>query len=420
MSNSSNNHNNNNNNDNTSNDINNEQQQQQQQQQQDFSSRMVDILNHGALNVAIGLGYKVGLFEALDKADEPMTAKKLAAEANRSVSNSNGNGGGLNERVVREWLGIVVSGDIVEIHTTTATDDDDKTDKDGDKAEEEERFSLPNHRGQFLCRRGGADNLAVYCQEIPLLVNCVYPEVAESFHKGQGIPYSKYPPFQSFMGELADKKHCDTLIQTFLPSIDDGSMVERLTTTTSGGGMRVLDVGCGEGLALTLMAKEYPNSEFVGIDLDEAAIATAKAAAKDLPNLDFVVLDATKIQDREGFAASFDYVLAFDAIHDLCEPESVLKGIYDALKPNGGVFSMIDIKADSCIHDNKDHPMGPLLYTVSLMHCMQVAMVNDGRGLGMMWGRQTATQMLRRANFRNIRELEIPGDGFNLHYMAEK
>jgi hypothetical protein len=81
---------------------------------------------------------------------------------------------------------------------------------------------------------------------------------------------------------------------------------------------------------------------------------------------------------------------------------------------------MVDIKADSCIHSNKDHPMGPLLYTVSLMHCMQVAMVDKGRGLGMMWGRQTARQMLEEAQFRNVRELEIPGDGFNLHYMAEK
>jgi hypothetical protein len=59
--------------------------------EEDFSSRMVNILNYGALNVAIGLGYKAGLFEALDAADKPLTPGELAAQA-----------GNLNARVVRE------------------------------------------------------------------------------------------------------------------------------------------------------------------------------------------------------------------------------------------------------------------------------------------------------------------------------
>lgn len=351
----------------------------------DFSSRMVDILNFGALNVAIGLGYKAGLFEALDSAEGPLTPDQLAEQA------------GLNARVVREWLGIVVSGDIVEVVEVEG---------------EEERFYLPKHRATFLCQRGGSNNLAVYCQEIPLLTSCVYNEVADSFQTGAGIPYSKYPPFQEFMGQLADQKHHDSLVQTFLPSI--GGMVERLKA----GDMRVMDLGCGQGLAITLLAREFPNSTFVGVDLDDDAIAKAKEASLELSNLSFEVLDATHIHEHE-FAASFDYVIAFDAIHDLCEPEKVLQGIHDALKP-GGIFSMIDIKADSCIHQNKDHPMGPMLYTVSLMHCMQVAMVDGGRGLGMMWGRQRAVAMLQEAGFQNIKELEIPDDGFNLHFMATK
>jgi SAM-dependent methyltransferase len=355
--------------------------------EEDFSSRMVNILNYGALNVAIGLGYKAGLFEALDAADKPLTPGELAAQA-----------GNLNARVVREWLGIVVSGDIVEVVES----------EEG----EEERFLLPKHRGAFLCLRGGNNNLASYCQEIPILTSCVYNEVSDSFQTGAGIPYSKYPPFQEFMNELADQKHVDSLVQTFLPSMD--GVVDRLKK----GDMCVMDLGCGQGLAVTLMAREFPNSTFVGIDLDVDAIAKAKENSAGLSNLSFEVLDATNIHKHE-LAATFDYVIAFDAIHDLCEPEQVLKGIHDALKP-GAIFSMIDIKAESCIHQNKDHPMGPMLYTVSLMHCMQVAMVDNGRGLGMMWGRQKARAMLEEAGFVNIQELDIPNDGFNLHYMAEK
>jgi ubiquinone/menaquinone biosynthesis C-methylase UbiE len=362
-----------------------------------FSSRMVDILNASALNVAIGMGSKTGLFEALDAAAQsPLTVEELATAAK------------LNPRVVREWLGIVVSGNIVEVQEL----DNDNDNINGVRGE---RFWLPSHRAPALCRRGGGSNLSLYCQEIPILTNCVYQEVLDSFSTGAGIPYSKYPPFQDFMNHLANQKHQDTLIQTFLPSID--GMVDRLKE----GNMRVMDLGCGQGLAIALLAREFPNSTFVGIDLDTDAIALAKAqqAGQELTNLSFVVLDATHIQHQHEFAASFDYVLAFDAIHDLCHPEQVLKGIHAALKP-GGMFSMIDIKADSCIHSNKDHPMGPLLYTVSLMHCMQVAMVDGGKGLGMMWGRQQAIAMLEEAGFRNIKELDIPNDGFNLHFMAEK
>jgi len=347
----------------------------------EFQTRMVDILNSAALNVAIGIGSKVGLFDALGDAAEPLTAKELAETTE------------LNPRVVREWLGVVVSGNILEVHP-------------GDY------YSLPPHRANFLCRKGGENNLALYCQEIPILTQCVYQDVLETFKTGSGIPYSKYPTFQDFMGQLADQKHEDSLLQTFLPSID--GMVDRLKE----GNMRVMDLGCGQGLAISLLAREFPNSSFVGIDLDEDAIAKAQETSRDLENLSFVVLDATCIHEHE-FAESFDYVVAFDAIHDLCHPEEVLKGIRDALKP-GGIFSMIDIKADSHIIQNKDHPMGPMLYTVSLMHCMQVAMVDGGRGLGMMWGRQQAISMLKEAGFRNIKELEIPQDGFNSHYMAEK
>ena len=117
-----------------------------------FAARMVDILNYGALNVAICLGYKVGLFEALDASPGPVTLQQLAELS------------GLNARVVQEWLGVVVSGDIVQVI---------QVDRD------EERFYLPKDRAKYLCQRGGNDNLGVYCQEIPLLTSCVYNDVAD-------------------------------------------------------------------------------------------------------------------------------------------------------------------------------------------------------------------------------------------------
>ena len=81
---------------------------------------------------------------------------------------------------------------------------------------------------------------------------------------------------------------------------------------------------------------------------------------------------------------------------------------------------MIDIAANSNLADNAAHPMGPFLYTVSLMHCMPVGLVDGGTGLGMMWGREKAVEMLNRAGFQQVQVLEMADDAFNLHFFCRK
>ncbi|MFU8769411.1 MAG: hypothetical protein ACNA7H_06700 [Desulfotignum sp.] len=84
----------------------------------------------------------------------------------------------------------------------------------------------------------------------------------------------------------------------------------------------------------------------------------------------------------------------------------------------GGLFSMVDIDAASLLSGNMDHPMGPFLYTVSLMHCMPVGLSDQGRGMGMMWGREQAVSLLRQAGFEKIQVIEMDHDPFNVHYLC--
>ena len=186
-------------------------------------------------------------------------------------------------------------------------------------------------------------------------------------------------------------------------------------------GMRVCDLGCGEGLALRLMARAYPRSRFLGLDLSAAAIDTARrsAAAEGLENIAFEVRDAARLCEDEDLGGSCDYVTAFDAIHDQTRPLEALRGIRYMLAPDG-LFSMVDIKSGSRHGDNLDHPMGPFLSTVSLMHCMPVGLMDGGSGLGMMWGRQLAERMLGQAGFGRVSVMEIPDDPFNMHFFCRK
>ena len=354
-----------------------------------FSRRVVEILNHGALNLALGLGYRLGLFEAMAGFDEPQTCELIANRAR------------LDERYVREWLGVMTSGRIVEV-----------TAEPGGPS----LYFLPREHAGVLTREAGSDNLGVYTQEIPLLTTLALEPVVEGFKTGLGVDYSNYPTFQAFMTELSNAKHRQVLVDRFLPTVENGALVERLKQ-----GLRVCDLGCGEGGAVLLMAQAFPQSTFVGLDVSCEAINTASRAAQrlGLPNVDFVNMDAARLAANGTLVGSFDYITAFDAIHDQTRPQAALSGVYNMLNP-GGLFSMVDIAAYSEHIDNQDHPMGPFLYTVSLMHCLPVGLVDSGAGLGMMWGREKAVKMLEEAGFYRVEVLEMENDPFNYHYLCQK
>ena len=355
-----------------------------------FSDKLADILNYSALNLALAIGYRTGLFDVMDTFDAPQPLGAIARKA------------GLDPRYVKEWLGVMVSGEIVEL--SPAEDDG------------EDCYYLPQAHADFITRRAGNSNLGVYTQEIPLLTTSAMEAVIHNFTTGDGVSYDHYPEFQSFMSELADAKHRQVLVDKFLPAVDGGRVIEQMRS-----GIRVCDLGCAAGVALILMARAFPQSRFLGIDISHEAIEAARSEAMRhrLDNLEFIILDAATLKDNQKFENAFDYVTAFDAVHDQTRPLAVLQGINHILAP-GGRFSMVDIAARSNLADNLDHPMGPFLYTVSLMHCMPVGLVDGGPGLGMMWGREKAVDLLKAAGFKNVQVHEIPEDPFNLHFLCTK
>ena len=354
-----------------------------------FSRRMTDILNHAALNLAIAVGYRTGLFETLSRLEVPQTPLQIAEAA------------GCSERYVREWLAVMGTGGIVDI----------SADANG-----QIRYHLPPEHAAFLTRGAGGDNLAVYTQEIPLLTTQVLEDIVAAFATGEGLPYEKYPRFQAFMSELADNKHETLLVGDFLPSIEDGALVARLQT-----GIRVCDLGCGQGVALVLMAEAFPASRFTGIDISGPALAEARrrAAGRKLENVDFLEADAADPGALAHLAGTFDYITAFDAIHDQRQPLAALRNVRRLLAPQG-LFSMVDIDAHSSPVDNAGHPLAPFLYTVSLMHCMPVGLYRGGQGLGMMWGRETAQAMLQKAGFSRVEVLTMDFDPFNIHFLCRR
>ena len=343
-----------------------------------FAEQMLGVLNDAMLALMVSIGHQTGLFDTM--ADlPPSTSEEVATAAN------------LNERYVREWLGAMVVGGVVTY------DPSDKT------------YQLPPEHAVCLTRAAGPDNLAGVAQFVALLGN-VEGGIVESFRNGGGVPYSAYARFQEIMAEDSAQVYGAILIDGTLPLV--AGLVERLE-----GGIAVADIGCGEGIALNLMAGAFPNSTFVGYDLSEEGIAAARAEAEvlGLENANFEVRDAKTLDERDRYGL----VTAFDVIHDLAHPAEVLKNIHRMLEP-GGTFLMVDPAASSHLHENLEHPMGPFLYTVSTMHCMTVSLEQGGVGLGTAWGEQSARRMLAEAGFSEVEVEQIEGDIFNNYFIATK
>ena len=346
-----------------------------------FAERLLGALNHGALCLMISVGHRTGLFDALREMG-PATSAEIALKAD------------LNERYVREWLGAMVTGRIVDVDPVTG------------------RFLLPAEHAAFLSRPAGADNFAVFAQYIPLL-GAVEDDIVECFRKGGGVPYSNFPRFHAVMAEDSGQSVLSSLEVHIVPLVPE--LAQQL-----GNGIQMLDVGCGRGRIINRLAELYPRSRFTGIDLSSEAILSAweEAAEKKLRNVEFIVSDLSRFDENAEFEA-FDFITTFDAVHDQAKPLNVLRGIHRALRPTG-VYLMQDIKGSSHVHKNLDHPLGPFLYTVSCMHCMTVSLAQNGEGLGAMWGEEKTREYLEKAGFRSVEKNELAHDIQNNWYVVRK
>ncbi|NVK40744.1 MAG: methyltransferase domain-containing protein [Oceanospirillaceae bacterium] len=343
-----------------------------------FAEKLLQTVNAAAVNQMLSLGHRSGLFDTL-AGMAPATSDAIAARA------------GLNERYVREWLGAVVVSGVVLYDP------------------DEQQYHLPDSHAAFLTRAASPNNLAVIAQYLPML-GSVEDRVLECFREGGGLRYEEYPGFHRVMAEDSGQAVVCNLFSHILPLVD--RLEARLIQ-----GIEVLDLGCGSGRALLSMARRYPDSRFVGYDLSPQAIDNARREADRLrlDNIVFSVRNVAAIEDT----GRFDLITAFDAIHDQAHPERVLAAAARALRPEG-VFLMVDIAASSRLENNLDHPLAPTLYALSCMHCMSVSLGQGGRGLGTVWGRELAVEMLREAGFARTDVHQLEHDIQNYYYVNRK
>lgn len=339
-----------------------------------FAERLMRTYSEAMVSMLLALGYRTGLLEAI--AAGPATSEALAA------------GAGLSERYVREWLAGLAAGGIVEYDTSS------------------QRYAMPAEHA--VCLTGESFyNLAPLSGVVRLAE--ALPGIEEAFRTGGGIAEEDFGP-ESVAGteDVARRRYDALLVNAYLPRAE--GLTERLAQ-----GARVADVGCGRGRCVHLMADAFPASSFVGYDVvaDSVARATAEAERQGLANASFEVRDVGALP----VDPPFDVVCAFDVVHELADPLGVLRRVRSALAP-GGTFFMYDSGASSLVEENLDEPWAPLMYGMSVMRCLTVSLAQGGAGLGAMWGRQHATDLLHQAGFSEVTVRRAPGDPINAIYVC--
>ena len=92
-----------------------------------------------------------------------------------------------------------------------------------------------------------------------------------------------------------------------------------------------LEIGCGTGFVLAGINEKFPRMRLAGSEIFADGLVIAKAR---LPNVDFYQMDARRIP----FEREFDVVGAFDVVEHIIEDEDVLRQMFNAVQPGGGLL----------------------------------------------------------------------------------
>lgn len=320
------------------------------------------------------LGEKLGLYKAL--AGAPLTPAELARKT------------GTNERYVREWLNSQAAGGYVTYEADTG------------------RYSLDAEQAFALADEDSPAYLPGAFQLVTSAVKSE-PKITDAFLSGAGFGWHEHD-HGLFEGteRFFRPNYVGNLVSSWIPALDGVDAKLRR-------GAKVADIGCGHGASTILLAKEYPQSKFIGFDYHGPSIDAARKAAERAGVSDRVAFQQSTAKDYPG--GEFDLVAFFDCLHDMGDPVGAATHVLRSLAPNG-TWMIVEPFANDRVEENFN-PVGRVYYSASTLICTPASRSQEvGLALGAQAGEAAIRDVVTRGGFARFRRAsQTP---FNLVFEA--
>ncbi|MGI9577227.1 MAG: class I SAM-dependent methyltransferase [Microthrixaceae bacterium] len=234
--------------------------------------------------------------------------------------------------------------------------------------------------------------------------------LAEAYRTGGGVSWAELGEDPREAQAAANRPlFLGPLGREFLPSI-------REVDAALAHGGKVADIGCGFGWSTVGVAEAYPAVKADGFDIDSPSIDAARRIAEDrglADRLSFHDLDAAEAPG-EG---TYDLVTAFECIHDMGDPVSVLAAMKRLVSDEGTVIVMDERVGDSFVGAADE--VEQLFYGFSLMCCLADGLSHDHSvGTGTVMRADTLETYARAAGFESVEVLDIEHDFFRFYRLV--
>lgn len=327
----------------------------------------------GALvNAMMYLGHSLGLFAAMP-VGETIDPSGLAERT------------GHDPRWLEEWLRCMAAAELLE-------------------SDDGHRFLL-SPEGAAVLVDDASPNFAGGAMQAPIAPSHL-EAVGTAIRTGRGFSYSDLGTEMAKNVEagFAPSERA-LLLPALVPAI--AGLADRLEA-----GGSLVDVGCGTGHTLELLADAYPGATFAGYDPSVPATDIARERFAGNPRVSI----HTEFGHDLPPDPRFDVALTFDCLHDMPRPDLTLAAVRRALRDDG-VLVVKEIRSTGDFRTDRKNPVHAMMYGSSLTTCLASATsIPDGLGLGTLGLHPEALERLcLAAGFSSVTMHDI-GDPVNLYY----
>jgi SAM-dependent methyltransferase len=329
---------------------------------------------------SIYAGEKLGWYQALAE-HGPATASELAARTST------------HERYVREWL---------EQQATTGLLAFESPSEPSSR-----RFSLPAEYAAVLIDRQSDLFVAPLGR---FLVSCMAQSAAllDAYRSGGGVSWERYGrDMRTAQADFNRPFFENSLAKDYLANVPG------LDAALRAPGARVAEIGPGGGWAAIAIARAYPSAHVDAFEIDEASVELARSNVREAGLADRVTVHH-RDAGEPGVRGEYDLVCAFECIHDVPDPVSVLATMRRLVREGGTVLVMDERVGDDfgAVGDLVER----LFYGFSLAVCLPDGMSHSGSaGTGTVMRAGTFRGYAQAAGFSDIEILPLEHDLFRFY-----